>query len=114
MDFDKLYAHMAGGADSELTLDKFIEFVRELYEHLGDKLDSDGEAPYQELFAHVSGGADTLSQAKVKEMLHVTYKVVKAAMLAEGSDIGAKAVRRLEEGEHVQALDCPRKEAASG
>jgi len=114
MSFEQLYSHMAGAADSDLHLDKFVAFVGQLYEHLGDKLDEDGEAPYKELFTHASGGADTLSQAKVKEMLLMTYKVVKAAMIAAGNDIGSKAVRRLEEGEHVQALDCPRKDAASG
>lgn len=109
---EKLFEHIAKG--SEIRSEGFVSFGQELNEHLGDKLDDEGIAAFGELFKFVSDGADSMDLSKFTAMLHSTYKVVKATMLSEGQAIDTKALRRLDEGEHVQGLTCPTKEAETG
>jgi len=102
---EQLFEHV--GAGSDITHEKFAEFVKAL-----PNLTLESEQS-ERLFQHIAGeseGADKITKEMFLDLIRLYYKCVKATVLTEDIAIKSKVERRLEMYEVLEVLEGPTKE----
>lgn len=72
------------------------------------------EVQAERVFAHIAGEGESISKERFLEIIRLFYKCVKSTVLAEDICIKSKTVRRIQEGEVLEALEGPTKEGVAG
>lgn len=72
------------------------------------------EAEVQKLFEHIVGDAGSLNKDRFLEIIRLFYKCLKSTVLSEEVSIKSKTVRKLKEGEVLEAIEGPLVEEGVG
>lgn len=104
---EQIFAELS--TENIVKREKFVAFVS----GLPDLKFAEGEA--ERLYAHIVGEAGgDLGKERFFNVIRMYYKCVKSTVLSEDLAIKAKTLRRLEEGELLEALEGPCKEETCG